>query len=71
MQQIKKFNSNKIKPQLKSNTGSNWIFSRIDFSNAIYRDDRPSNIYWAGGPVQGCLVVRGWLNAVMEVYVSE
>ena len=23
------------------------------------RDDRPSNIYWAEGPVQGCLVVCG------------
>ena len=28
-------------------------------------------IYWAGNPVRGHLVVRGWVNAVMEVRISE
>ena len=28
-------------------------------------------IYWAGNPVRGHLVVRGWVNVVMEVSISE
>ena len=28
-------------------------------------------IYWAAGPIQEHLVVRGRVNAVMEVHISE
>ena len=39
------------------------------------RYDRPSSMYlyicWVGGPIQGHLVVRGWVKAVMEVHISE
>ena len=39
------------------------------------RYDRPSSMYlyicWVGGPIQGHLVVRGRVKAVMEVHISE
>ena len=39
------------------------------------RYNRPSSIYlcicWAGGPIRGHLIVRGRVNAVMGVRVSE
>ena len=28
-------------------------------------------IYWVRGPIRGYLIVRGWVNAVMKVHVSE
>ena len=34
-------------------------------------DDRPSNVYWAVGPVQGHLVVRGQVNINVEVRANE
>ena len=40
-------------------------------SRGYCRDDRPSSICWVGGPVRGRLVVRGWVNVVMEVSISE
>ena len=39
--------------------------------NTFCRDDRPSSICWAGGPVQGRLVVRGRVNVVMEVGINK
>ena len=35
------------------------------------RDDRPSSIYWVRGPVREHLVVRGRVNAVVEVGINE
>jgi len=40
-------------------------------SRGYCRDDRPSSICWARDLVQGLLVVRGRVNIVMEVGISE
>ena len=40
-------------------------------SRGYCRNDRPSSIYWVGGLVRGHLVVRGQINAIMEVSISE
>ena len=41
----------------------------------VCRYDRPSSIYpyicWVGGPIRVHLVVRGRVNAIMEVHISE
>ena len=35
------------------------------------RDVRPSKIYWAWGPIQGYEIVRGGVNIIREIHVSE
>ena len=44
---------------------------KMRISRDYCRDDRPSSIYWVEGPVREHLVVRGRVNAVVEVGINE
>ena len=45
------------------------------YHDCICRNDRSSSvyiyIYWAVGPIRGHLVVRGRVNVITEVRISE
>ena len=40
-------------------------------SSGYCRVDRPSSVYWTGGPVRGRLVVRGQVSIIIEVGVHK